>query len=106
MPNAVVVYLVRAEFDDLGTRDRYVEWLRGGHCMAVVRQGGAISAEVTVLDDGPVESRYVFGSRADFNAYVAGAAVELRDDGARLFPAGSGVRLTRGVGVRVVRVPD
>ncbi|HEX6871990.1 MAG TPA: DUF4286 domain-containing protein [Micromonosporaceae bacterium] len=106
MPNAVVVYSVRAEFPDPATREVYVEWLRGGHCQAVVREGGAISAEVTMLDEGTVEARYLFGSRADFDAYEAGPAVDLRADGAARFPPESGVRLTRTVGVRVLRVPD
>jgi len=106
MPNSVVVYSVRAEFADPGTRDRYIEWLREGHSMAVVREGGALSGEVTVLEDGAVESRYLFGSRAAFDAYEAGPAVALRAEGALHFPLESGVRQVRALGVRVVRVPD
>ena len=106
MRNSVVVYSVRTEFPDQATRERYVEWLRDGHCLAVVRQGGALSAEVTVLDTGAVDARYVFGSRADYDAYEQGPAVELGGEFARLFPAGSGVRSVRSIGVREVRVPD
>jgi hypothetical protein len=104
--NSVVVYSVRTEFPDRATRERYVDWLRDGGCLAVVRAGGALSAEVTVLETGAVDARFVFGSRADFDAYERGAAVELSGEFARLFPAGSGVRSERCVGVREVRVPD
>ena len=61
MPDSVVVYSIRAEFADAATRERYLAWLREGHSAAIVRQGGALSGEVTVLEDGTVESRYVFG---------------------------------------------
>lgn len=105
MSNSVVVYSIRAEFADAATRDRYVEWLRAGHCLAIVRAGGALSGEVTVFEDGSVDSRYVFGSRGDFEAYEAGPAVELGAESARLFPPHS-VRLTRSLGVRAVRAPD
>lgn len=72
----------------------------------MVREGGALSGEVTVLDDGTVESRYLFGSRADFEAYEAGPAVMLRADSALLFGPDSGVHVTRALGTRAVRVPD
>jgi len=103
---AVVVYTIRAEFPDEAIREQYVEWLRGGHSAKVVREGGAIAGEVALLDDGAVESRYLFGSRAEFDAYQAGPAVELRADGNRRFPPGGGVRMTRSLGERVLRVPD
>ena len=104
--NSVVVYTLRAEFDDDATREAYVDYLRDGHCLAVVRQGGALSAEVTVYDDGVVDARFLFGSQADFDGYDAGPAVELRAETARRFPPGSGVRTARMMGVRAVRVPD
>jgi hypothetical protein len=106
VPNDVVVYSVRAEFPDAATRERYVEWLRNGHCQAVVRAGGALSGEVTVFADGSVDSRYVFGSQADFDAYDAGPAIALRADSALRFPACSGIRLVRSLGIRVARAPD
>jgi hypothetical protein len=106
VPNSVVVYTVRSEFDDPATRDRYLTYLREGHCLAVVRQGGALSGEVTEYPDGVVEARYLFGSQADFDAYQLGPAVELRADVARHFPAGSGMRITRLLGIRAARVPD
>ena len=106
MPNRIVVFSLRVEFDDLTVRDRFLEWLRDGHSAAVVREGGALSGEVSVLDDGAVEARYLFGSRADFHAYEAGPGATLDAEGSRLFPAGAGVRLRRTVGERVLRVPD
>ena len=106
MPNSVVVYTVRTEFDDDATRERFLTFLREGYCLAVVRQGGALSAEVTAYADGVVEARYLFGSQADFDAYEAGPAVHLRADTARLFPPGAGTRITRLMGIRAARVPD
>jgi len=106
MRNSVVVYCVRLEFADEATRERYVEWLREGHCLAMVREGGAMSGEVTVLEDGSVESRYLFGSQADFDAYESGAAPRLRAETGTRFPPEAGVRIIRTLGVRAVRVPD
>jgi hypothetical protein len=104
--DSVVVYSVRAQFADTQTRDRYVEWLRDGHCQAVVREGGALSGEVTVLEDGSVDSRYVFGSQADFDAYDRGQGHALRADGTQRFPPDSGITVVQSVGIRVVRAPD
>jgi hypothetical protein len=104
--NSVIVYSVRAEFTEPTTRDRYVQWLRDGHCLAMVRDGGALSAEVTVLDDGVVEARYLFASRADFDGYVEGPAGPLSADRDRHFPPDSGIRTVRTVGARAVRIPD
>jgi len=106
VPNSVVVYTVRTEFDDDATRERFLTFLREGHCLAVVRQGGALSAEVTAYADGVVEARYLFGSQADFDAYEAGPAVHLRADTSMLFPPGAGTRITRLMGIRAARVPD
>jgi hypothetical protein len=106
VPNSVVVYTVRTEFDDDAVRQRYLAYLREGHCLAVVRQGGALSAEVTAYADGVVEARYLFGSQADFDAYEAGPAHKLRADTVRQFPAGIGMRTTRLMGIRAARVPD
>jgi hypothetical protein len=106
VPNSVVVYTVRTEFDDDATRERFLTYLCEGHCLAVVRQGGALSAEVTSYPDGVVEARYLFGSQADFDAYETGPAVELRAEAARQFPSGGGTRSTRLLGIRAARVPD
>jgi len=106
MPNRIVVFSLRVEFDDLTVRDRFLDWLRDGHSAAVVREGGALSGEVSVLDDGAVEARYLFASRADFQEYETGPGATFAAEGARLFPVGPGIRLRRTVGERVLRVPD
>jgi hypothetical protein len=106
VPDTVVVYTVHAEFPDEGSRERYLDWLRDGHVLAVVREGGALSGEVTIGDNGAIESRYLFGSPAAFEAYEQGAGVLLRADGAKRFPPESGVRIVRSLGRRAVRVPD
>jgi hypothetical protein len=106
MPDSVVVYSIRAEFADAATRERYLAWLREGHCAAIVREGGALSGEVTLVEDGTVESRYVFGSRADYDAYESGPGVRLRAEGIRRFPPDSGLKLSRSLGIRAIRVPD
>jgi hypothetical protein len=106
MPDTVVVYSIRAEFADVAIRERYLAWLRGGHCAAIVREGGALSGEVTLLEDGTVDSRYLFGSRADYDAYESGPGIHLRADGVRRFPPDSGLKLSRSLGVRAIRVPN
>src|SRR5262245_13906468 len=106
VPNTVIVYTVLTEFTDPDTRDRYVSWLRDGHCLAMVRDGGALSAEVTVLDAGGVETRYLFASRADYDDYQTGPAVHLGADRDRHFPPDCGIRTVRTVGARAVRIPD
>jgi hypothetical protein len=106
VPDNVIVYSVLTEFTDPGTRDRYVTWLRDGHCLAMVRDGGALSAEVTVLDGGGVETRYLFASRADYEEYQTGPAVRLGVDRERHFPPECGLRTVRTVGARAVRIPD
>jgi hypothetical protein len=106
VPNEVIVYTVTTEFVEPATRERYVDWLRDGYCLAMVRAGGALSAEVTVLDRGEVEERYLFGSRADFDAYQAEPMAELGDDRDRHFPPGQDIRTVRTMGSRAARIPD
>ncbi|WP_412540150.1 DUF4286 domain-containing protein [Longispora sp. K20-0274] len=94
----MLVYAVRTSFADPAERDSYLDWLRGGHVDAVLA-GGALTGEVTVLDDGSVESRYTFASRDTFAAYESGAALKLRAEGAGRFP---GAVFARSVGERIV----
>ncbi len=94
----MMVYSVRSEFSDPQTRQRYLDWLTGGHVEALMAQGGALRAEVAALDDGSVETRYLFASREAFAAYEAGPAVALRADSVAKFPPSSGVRMTRSIG--------
>ncbi len=93
-----MVYAVRTEFADAQTRQRYLDWLTGGHAQALISEGGAVRAEVAQLDDGSVETRYLFASREAFAAYEAGPGVHLRADGAAKFPPSSGVRTSRTIG--------
>lgn len=85
-----VFYAVTASITDPATARAYRDWLEGGHADAVIA-GGAESARVVELDsEGThrIETQYVFPSRAAFEAYEAGPAVELRADGRRRFAEG------------------
>ncbi|GIH04365.1 hypothetical protein Rhe02_24320 [Rhizocola hellebori] len=94
----MMVYSVRSEFSDPQTRQRYLDWLTGGHAQALITQGGALRAEVALLDDGCVETRYLFASREAFAAYEAGPAVALRADSVAKFPPSADIRTTRSTG--------
>lgn len=67
----------------------YEAWLREGHVQAVLELGAAFSAEVILLDrdDGKtaIQASYLFPSREVFDAYVAGPATILRQDGLKLW---------------------
>jgi hypothetical protein len=94
----MMVYSVRSEFSDPQTRQRYLDWLTGGHAQALITEGGALRAEVALLDDGSVETRYLFASREAFAAYEAGPAVALRADSVAKFPPSDAIRTTRSIG--------
>jgi hypothetical protein len=94
----MIVYSVRSEFSDPDTRQRYLDWLTGGHAQALIAQGGALRAEVALLDDGSVETRYLFASREAFAAYEAGPAVALRADSVAKFPPSAEIRTIRSTG--------
>jgi len=84
-----IAYTVIAETNSEATMRAYVDWLSSGHIRDVI-ESGAQSATLVRLDkseDGMhrAEVRYVFGSRNAFEAYEAGPAVALREDGIRLF---------------------
>lgn len=93
-----MVYTVRSEFPDDENRQRYLDWLCGGHAEALITAGGAVRAEVAALDDGSVETRYLFASREAFAIYEAGAAIKLRADGVAKFPPEAGIRTARAIG--------
>jgi hypothetical protein len=84
-------YIVTAFLVSQELASEYTSWLQHGHVEAVVVQGGAISAEVLVLDPTPddarvaVQSSYLFRSREAYEVYQAGPAVALREEGRRLF---------------------
>jgi hypothetical protein len=91
----MLVYSVRSEFSDPDTRQRYLDWLNGGHAQALITKGGALRAEVALLDDGAVETRYLFASREAFAAYESGPAIALRADSVAKFPPSPSIRTTR-----------
>eukprot|EP01031_Cornospumella_fuschlensis_P022533 gene22533-27502_t len=101
MASNPVRYIVTATLRDVGILDEYVNWLKGGHVQLVVA-GGARSAEVVVLDSDDhtvrVESIYLFDSRAALQAYFDGPALELREDGKRLWMDTGKVSFSRRVG--------
>ena len=106
-----IAYTVIAETDSEATMRAYVEWLVGGHIRDVIK-GGAKSASLVLIDQGTdhahrVEMRYVFGSRAEFDAYERGPAVALRAEGAALFGAESEhpIRFQRTLGGVVAVLP-
>lgn len=103
-----VLYTVRASFTDPQVADEFVAWLVGGHAAAVVA-GGATSARVVRLDTDAaglgvaagnrvVEVHYEFPSRRAYEAYAAGPARALREEGRRLFGAERGVVMERRLG--------
>ncbi|QIS11443.1 DUF4286 domain-containing protein [Nocardia arthritidis] len=96
-------YVVTAEFTGDEARTEYLAWMRDGHVAKVVELGAAVSGQVVLLDDGRVESRYLFPDRETFAAYESGPAVELRAEGARFVESGK-VSFTRCTGEVVFSV--
>jgi hypothetical protein len=101
----MLVYTVRTAIDDEDTRLAYLSWLVDGHAAEVVRAGGAVRAEVSTLDDGTLETRYVFASRDAFAAYEAGPAIALRADANEKFPPAAAIRVTRSTGTLAATFP-
>jgi hypothetical protein len=97
-----LAYTVVARFPDEVIRDEYVEWLRRGHVAQVIK-GGATSAAIVILDRAAadpieIEVRYLFPSRAVFDAYVERHAPALRSEGLAKFPPERGVTFRRTIG--------
>ena len=89
-------YTVRCTAATREIADAFRTWLVEGHLRDVC-DAGASRAEVVELDDGlTLESRYIFDSRAAFEAYERDHAARLRAEGLALFPAG--VAFTRTTG--------
>ncbi|GGM52856.1 hypothetical protein GCM10012275_24800 [Longimycelium tulufanense] len=101
----MIVYSVRATFDDDSMRDAFLSWLCSGHAAAVV-EAGALDAEVLVHEDGSTEARYHFADRAAFDAYLAGPAERLRAETTEKFRLGENVRLTREISEVAYRLDD
>ena len=94
-------YTVSARFEHADVAAEWVEWLRAGHCRAVL-QGGAQSATVLQLD--PAESlhfevRYDFADRAHFRTYQDLTAPQLIAEGLERFPTSRGIQYARTTGV-------
>lgn len=96
---ARVAYTVTATLPDEPTRDRYEQWLTGGHVQAVMA-GGASSAQVIRLTDRPltVQARYEFPSDEVFQGYLRDHAPQLRAEGLALFATKPAVIFRREVG--------
>ncbi len=82
-----------------------MRWLQGGHVADVMRLGGALSGCVVVLERDAaageaqaVESVYEFPHRAALDAYLAGPALQLRDEGKRLWMDTGKVTFSRSIG--------
>ncbi|MCA9293728.1 MAG: DUF4286 family protein [Phycisphaerales bacterium] len=109
-PSAKLIYTVTAECPDEATAIAFLAWLVNGHLADVIRAGNAESAEAVRFDPLPndppgapirCEARYVFPSRAAFEAYDAGPAKALRAEGAAKFAEARGVQFSRRVGLLV-----
>lgn len=100
---SAIAYTVSATLPDDSVASRYIAWLEDGHLDAVIK-AGAHSAMIVRMDkertgDPPrVETRYIFATRASFDAYVKHHAPALRADGLKLFGPESGVRFSRSIG--------
>ena len=83
---ARVAYTVTATLPDEPTRDRYEQWLMGGHVQAVVAAGASF-AQVIRLTDRPltVQTRYEFTSEAAYEGYLLDHAPRLRAEGLAAF---------------------
>ncbi len=97
-----ILYTVRASFNDVQQRGRYLSWLAPDHVEAV-KAGGADSVRIVLHEpETPggrpfLETQYTFPSRAVFDAYVRDHAPALRADGLKHFPPECGVTFTRSV---------
>lgn len=98
-----IAYTVRATFNDVQQRGRYLSWLAPDHVEAVKR-GGADSVRIRLYGPDPaggrpaLETEYTFPSRKVFDAYLRDHAPALRAEGLRHFPPESGVTLERRTG--------
>lgn len=96
-----VAYTVTATLPDERTLAAYLDWLRSGHVQAVLA-AGALEARIVQLIEPArplrVQTRYVFASRAAFEAYERERAPALRAEGLARFGPAAGVAFTRELG--------
>lgn len=113
-PSRKLVYTVTAECPDEATARDFLAWLVDGHLADVLRVGKAESAEAVRLDQASgasaeapirIESRYVFSSRAAFDAYDRGPAKALRAEGIALFAEARNVKFLRRTGEQIGCLP-
>ena len=93
-------YTVSAQFQEARVAQEWIEWLRGGHCRAVL-DGGASRAEVVQLDPSDAlhfEARYDFPDRATFKTYQSHHAPQLIAEGLERFPTSRGITYARSTG--------
>jgi hypothetical protein len=95
-----IAYTVSVVLPDGRLAAEWLQWLRTRH-IADVLQGGAMRAEIVVLDAPPhaYEIRYRFESREAFDKYEREHAPRLRAEGLQLFPVEKGVKYCRSLGV-------
>ena len=74
---SVVVTLISSEF-----LHEYIDFLKGGHIQAVIKDGGARSAQIFILEADviKVETMYFFPSNEQLMLYFNGPAVLLRKE--------------------------
>ena len=103
---SLIRYIVRGSMHP-SVLEEYLRWLEAGHVRAVVVRGGALSAEIIILDAGEdekkgmevvVESSYLFPSRAALEEYQVGPALELKAEGKALFIDTGKISFTRTTG--------
>jgi hypothetical protein len=92
----MIEYIVHADFESVSLAQEWTAWLLRGHLDAVVA-GGALSASLLQISQVQFEARYRFESKEAFAKYESGAAVALRAEGAKLFPPGRGLVMSRSV---------
>ena len=107
IPSPKLVYTVTAECPDEATAADFLAWLTNGHLADVIRVGNAEAAQAIRLDPLPgeapgspirIESRYIFPSRAAFEAFDTGPAKALRAEGIALFADARNVKFSRRTG--------
>ena len=94
-------YSVFATLREREILPEYRQWLSGGHVQAIIDRGGALECAIVVYeieDRVIVESRYTFPSRAEYDAYCNGLALELRSEGVALWVDTGKVKFERKTG--------
>ena len=97
-----MLYTVRATLPTVHLRGRYLSWLVPDHVLAV-KAGGAEDVRVVLPDragdsaPATVEVQYVFPTRKALDTYLRDHAPDLRADGLKHFPPGTGISYERQI---------